>query len=41
MGESTHRVDALIGGIVLGGGVVLDELQKIKISVKSCTNTLV
>ena len=36
VGESSHRVDALVGGIVLGGGVVLDELKKIKKSVRNC-----
>lgn len=32
VGEATHGGDALVSQIVLGGGVVLDDLQTVKIS---------
>jgi hypothetical protein len=28
VGETTHGIDGLVGEIVVGGGVVLDELQQ-------------
>ena len=37
VGESSHGVDALVGGVVLSGGVVLDKLKGKNSLVRTCS----